>query len=365
MVREDTLLSHFEKLSVETPKPVEAEVDSVVEGERLKERGNEAFKSKQYNEAIDWYTKAHGNCDIMKDLKILIYSLSEFRPTEPTYLTNRAACYMALKLFRSALTDCQNAAVLQSASPIPKTLVRLAKCHIALGAPNPALSAAREALGIDPLNAAAMEVERAARRLEVHLARVTQARTKKDWAMARLALEQAAKECDGTEPIEWQCWRIEFDLARGKLEQAMMTAKYVIWSNYGLFSIMNPINYSQAFQFEKKSPEVLCLRGLVMFLSGKLPSALQHAQQALTYDPEHKRARQLMRRIKDVGQLKDEGNILFKDGQLVNSVEKYTKALDAVGEREEEANGGAIRATLLSNRATALLKVRHSFINVL
>lgn len=114
---------------------------------------------------------------------------------------------------------------------------------------------------------------------------------------------------------------------------------------------------SEAFQMDKMSPDVLCLRGLVMFLSSKLPAALQHVQQALAYDPEHTRARKLMRRIKDVERIKEEGNVAFKAGRLGEAVGKYTDALGVVEAREEEAKGGSIRATLLSNRATALLKV--------
>ncbi|KAF8585459.1 TPR-like protein [Ramaria rubella] len=300
---------------------MQMDVDPNLQADQLKEQGNTAFKAKRFEEAIDFYTKAIA-----------------LRPTEPTYLTNRAACNMALKFFRPALVDCQNAAALQAAHPVPKTLVRLAKCHLALGSPNPALSAVRAALSAESGNVAAREVERAALRMEIHLSRFEAARTKRDWAHARLALDQAAKECEGSEPIEWRCWRIELELARGKLEQAMTAA-------------------NEAFQIDKKSPDVLCLRGLVMFLSSRLPAALQHVQQALAYDPDHTRARKLMRRIKDVERLKEEGNTLFKAGKHTEAVEKYTAALDVVESREEEGSGGSIRATLLSNRATALLKL--------
>ena len=86
---------------------------------------------------------------------------------------------MALKNFRPALADCQAAYALQaptasqsnpngpspSGSSAPatpggvevatpqaqaKTLTRLARCHFALGAPNPALSTLRTALALDP-----------------------------------------------------------------------------------------------------------------------------------------------------------------------------------------------------------------------
>ncbi|KIJ30739.1 hypothetical protein M422DRAFT_70960 [Sphaerobolus stellatus SS14] len=302
-------------------EPMNVDVDPSVEADRFKEQGNVEFKAGRYDAAIALYTRA-----------------IELKSTEPTFFTNRAACNMALKKFRHALADCQNASTLQAASPVPKTLVRLAKCHLALGTPGPALSAVRAALAVDRANADAKKVEAAAERVQTHLSRVAVSRAKKDWKMARLALDQAVKECEGPEPIEWRCWRIEFELAKSKLDEAMIAA-------------------NQAFQLDKVSPEVLCLRGLVMFLSGKLPSALQHAQQALTYDPEHKRARQLLKRIKDVDRLKEEGNTLFKTKQLPEAIEKYTEALAVIGSADDEAKGGTIRATLLSNRATALVKL--------
>lgn len=105
------------------------------------------------------------------------------------------------------------------------------------------------------------------------------------------------------------------------------------------------------------SPEVLSLRGLVLFLDGKLPSAITHAANALRLDPSYEPAQRLRKRIKDVERLKDEGNALFKGGQLQQAVDKYGEALDRVGNADEEGKGGQIRATLLSNRATTLVKL--------
>lgn len=105
------------------------------------------------------------------------------------------------------------------------------------------------------------------------------------------------------------------------------------------------------------SPEVLSLRGLVLFLTGKLPSAITHVQGALRLDPSYGPAQQLRRRVKDVERLKEEGNVAFKAGRLTEAVEKYGETLERIGASEEEGKGGQIRATLLSNRATTLVKV--------
>ena len=72
---------------------------------------------------------------------------------------------------------------------------------------------------------------------------------------------------------------------------------------------------------------MLALRGLVLFLCGKLPTALQHAQSALRLDPSHEPAQQLRKRVKDVERLKEEGNTAFKSGELQEAVAKYTEAI--------------------------------------
>ena len=66
----------------------------------------------------------------------------------------------------------------------------------------------------------------------------------------------------------------------------------------------------------------------MLFLSAKLPQALQHASSALRLDPGHDLAQKLRKRVKDVERLKDEGNIAFKTARLEEAVEKYTEALE-------------------------------------
>lgn len=81
-------------------------------------------------------------------------------------------------------------------------------------------------------------------------------------------------------------------------------------------------------RLEPNSPEVLVLRGLVLFLSGKLPQAIQHAQSALRLDPGHEPAQRLRKRVKEVERLKDEGNTAFKLGRLQEAVDKYGACLE-------------------------------------
>jgi len=138
---------------------------------------------------------------------------------------------MALKRFRPALEDCQNAATLQSASPSPKTLLRLAKCQLATGSSSPALSTIRALFAIEPKNPQAVLLRDKIQQLESHVNTFEQAREKKDWGLARLALDkclQAIEGEGGDVPAEWRYWRIQLELSKGNWEAANISAKFVI-----------------------------------------------------------------------------------------------------------------------------------------
>ena len=153
--------------------------------------------------------------------------LPELNPIEPSYLTNRAACHMAIKHFRSALEDCQSAAQLQSASPQPKTLLRLARCHLALGQVSQALSSVNSVLSAEPNNAEAISLRQKVNALQSHVDRYHQAVEGGEWSIARLALENAEKFVNGGIPIEWRCWKIEIEIRRRRWDAATSAARCV------------------------------------------------------------------------------------------------------------------------------------------
>ncbi|KIJ21013.1 hypothetical protein PAXINDRAFT_165811 [Paxillus involutus ATCC 200175] len=305
------------------PPPLEKPAE-ITTADDIKEQGNIAFRDKRYNDAIDLYTKA-----------------IEMKQIEPSFFTNRAASYMALKRFRLALVDCQQAAALQSAEPSSKTLLRLARCQLALGSSEPALTTLRSVIALEPSNAAALQLQEKVLELGAHVRNFDGARRRKEWGMARLALDKCLQSIEGEGgevPTQWRLWRVELELARANWDAANIAA-------------------NDCLRLDPNSPEALALRGLVLFLSGKLPQALQHVGSALRLDPEHEAASRLRKRIKDVERLKEEGNTAFKSGKLQEATTLYTECLDRIGEAAEEGKGGQIRATLLSNRATTLVKL--------
>jgi len=286
--------------------------------------------------------------------------LPDLVPTEPSYLTNRAAASIAVKRFRFALADCLLAATQQAtasaggAAP-PKTLLRLARCQLALAQTAAALSTLRAVLAAEPDSAPAAQMHARALELEAHTRNLVGSRQRREWGMARIALERCIKavEAEGSEiPTEWRQWRVELELARGNWEGANNAAKCVLsypfffcipfffllirafsaWAapcrGSLLLFLPRPAGFSDALRLQSNSPDVLTLRGLVLFLCGRLPQALQHAQSALRYDPGHEPAQRLRKRVKDVERLKEEGNRAFKLGKLHEALSRYTDALE-------------------------------------
>ncbi|CAG8733860.1 6599_t:CDS:2, partial [Acaulospora colombiana] len=297
--------------------------DKTALADQLKENGNVAFKARNYEDAIKLYTEA-------------------IAPSQAAYYANRAAALIATKDFRAALIDCQQARTLQQDAPQVKTLVRLARCQLAIGSPGPALSTLREAQALSTeTNRDLWNFKTNAETMQRHLDSIAKARGTGDWTTASAALEAARKMLEGDAkhaPTEWRCWSVEFRMARKDWNGATDAIR-------------------DALRYEGNSPDVHALRGKVLFLMNKPSEATSILRHALTLDPENATARKMLKRVKELEKVKEEGNTAFKRSQWEDAVLKYTEALKVVGESPEEGEGGIIRAILLSNRALGLSKM--------
>ncbi|KAM0752097.1 TPR-like protein [Meredithblackwellia eburnea MCA 4105] len=289
--------------------------EKLVRAEEKKAQGNTFFGKKDYPSATRLYTHA--------------ISLD---PTNPAYLTNRAASYMATKRYSLALEDCLRAASLQSKDPQPKTLLRLARCQLALGLVVPAQQTLDQLLPLDASPAVMQERARAGR-IANHVANIRREMGKKDWSMVLLGIDAAAKETDET-PREWRLWKVEALVGKKRYEEAAGMAADLLRSN-------------------QNQPDALYYRGLSLYYQGNHPQAIAHAQEALRNDPDYTLARTLLRKVKNLDSLKEAGNEFFKSGKYEEAIEKYTEAMNVDKENE------TFKATCLSNRATAYLKAKN------
>ena len=92
--------------------------------EHLKEKGNQEYKDKKYNAAINYYSDAIGKiiCNI---------TIIELNKEADVLYSNRALCYTAIKKFKKAIYDLEKAIDLNPKNI--KAIKRLFNLHISLG----------------------------------------------------------------------------------------------------------------------------------------------------------------------------------------------------------------------------------------
>lgn len=122
---------------------------------------------------------------------------------------------MALKRFTSAIDDCQVSSALQNHKPNSKTLVLLAKSHLALGDYVESLRHIQAVLdfGADPSSNPILATKAEAIRMQNYIDQSRQAWARKVWNEAALNITKADLECQGLCPLQWSLWRVEIKIA--------------------------------------------------------------------------------------------------------------------------------------------------------
>lgn len=146
-------------------------------------------------------------------------------PSDPAYHLNRAAARMASKLFSAALDDCLAAQALQKNDPQGKTLLRTAKCQLALGLVGPAQQTLHEAFRLEPGNRAVAAEKSRADRVAQHVANIRRDLDRGEWSMVLLGVDAAARECEADmTPREWRIWKVEALVGKKRYDEASSLA---------------------------------------------------------------------------------------------------------------------------------------------
>eukprot|EP00210_Caulerpa_lentillifera_P000134 g129.t1 len=106
--------------------------------DELKAKGNEAFKNKRFEEAVEHFTRA-----------------IEINPANHVLYSNRSAAQASLKRFAEALEDAKM--VVQIKPDWPRGYSRLGAAHHGLGELRDALKSYKQGLTIDPTNTVLLE----------------------------------------------------------------------------------------------------------------------------------------------------------------------------------------------------------------
>ncbi|XP_026121763.1 mitochondrial import receptor subunit TOM34 isoform X1 [Carassius auratus] len=113
--------------------------EAVKKAKALKEEGNVFVKKGEHKKAVEKYTQSLGQ-----------------DPTEVTTYTNRALCYLSLKMYKEAINDCDEALRLDSANI--KAFYRRAQANKELKNKKSAIEDLNSVLKKDPNNMAAQKL---------------------------------------------------------------------------------------------------------------------------------------------------------------------------------------------------------------
>lgn len=113
--------------------------EAVKKARALKEEGNGFVKKGEYKKAVEKYTQSLGQ-----------------DPTEVTTYTNRALCYLSLKMYKEAISDCDEALLLDSANI--KAFYRRAQAYKELQIKKSCIEDLNRVLKIDPNNMATQKL---------------------------------------------------------------------------------------------------------------------------------------------------------------------------------------------------------------
>lgn len=100
-----------------------------------------------------------------------------------------------------------------------------------------------------------------------------------------------------------------------------------------------------------QNPDALYLRAMALYYAGSTEDANKLLIAALKSDPDHANARNARKKVRDLVQLKEEGNALFKQRNFAEAHKVYSKAMEI-----DPLNDGMM-AILHYNRAVAGSKI--------
>ncbi|KAG8869864.1 hypothetical protein FRB97_000650, partial [Tulasnella sp. 331] len=302
----------------EPPKPwsrLTARPTSSASSEELKDLGNLNYRMGAYETAISYYTQA---------------------------IANRAAALMTLKHFRPALDDCYVAALLSHHAPYYKTLARLAKCHLALGDHEAALTTAQASIDCDTIRSPdnpSSATKASAELMKKHLDQCIDAWQRKSWKEAKQCLSDAIALCEGGPTEEWSVWDIEMAMARCDWAEVAIAA-------------------NAALELHPNSAKVQIAAAQVNFFINRVFAGVFSLLAALRLEPGSIHAGTLLSRLEAIIQAQQAGDRLYVAGRFLDSSMKYSDALDIIGSVEAEGRGGYLRVALLGSRAETYLQTK-------
>ncbi|XP_050100121.1 dnaJ homolog subfamily C member 7 isoform X1 [Anopheles aquasalis] len=287
------------------------EINNQMLAEEKKNVGNDEYKSKRYESALRLYSEAITLC-----------------PQTAAYYGNRSACYMMLGDYRSALNDVKTAISIDD--KYEKGYIRMAKCSLALGDVVGTDQAIRKFLSLDPSNTALREEISNLKLLREQNEKATACYDKKDYRTCLYHCDSALKIAPGSVPCK--LLKAECLALLERFDEACDIAITIMQAN-------------------STNADAIYVRGLTLYYSDNLEKGLLHFERALMMDPDHKKAKLMRQKAKQLKEKKESGNELFKTGKYREALAVYSDALTL------DAQNKDINSKLYYNRALVNMKL--------
>lgn len=287
----------------------------MTEWEILKEKGNEEFKKKNYNSAINLYSHA-----------------IELNSSEETLYGNRALCYKSVNKFRQAIYDLNNAIKLNPKNT--KYLKRLAQLHILYGNFGDAELLLQKCVNLEPRDTSHISDFDNCKKLIKNFEILQEARAKEDWKRCEEVSQPLIKEC--TEFSNLKIIYVEALLSNVKLQEA-------------IDFLINKVN-----QDEKSNEEFDYLLAKAFYYDGKYDKARKVLALVLQKNNENTNYSHLWKILKDIEKQKEKANEIFKNGKYHEAIEQYTSLL------EIDQSNRNFNSTIHANRALCYQKLNNN-----
>uniref|UniRef100_A0AAG5DES2 J domain-containing protein n=1 Tax=Anopheles atroparvus TaxID=41427 RepID=A0AAG5DES2_ANOAO len=273
--------------------------------EEKKNSGNEEYKSKRYDAALRLYTEA--------------INLS---PDTAAYYGNRSACHMMRGDYRAALNDVKKAITIDE--KYEKGYVRLAKCSLMLGDVIGTEQAIRKFLSFDASNTALRDEIAGLKQLRDYNEKAAACYDSQDYRTCLYHCDNAIKIAPSS--IQNKLLKAECLAMLQRFEEASNIAITVM-------------------QMNSANADAIYVRGLTLYYCDNLEKGLLHFERALLLDPDHKKAKAMRQKAKQLKEKKESGNELFKTGKFRPALTTYSEALEIDPQNKD------INSKLYYNRA--------------
>ncbi|XP_062120752.1 dnaJ homolog subfamily C member 7 isoform X2 [Drosophila sulfurigaster albostrigata] len=273
--------------------------------EEKKKLGNDQYKAQNYPSALKLYSDAISLC-----------------PDSAAYYGNRAACYMMLLNYNSALTDARHAIRLDPS--FEKAYVRVAKCCLALGDIIGTEQAVKTVAELDSQSKALSSEQQAVQKLRQLETTIQSNYDSQAYRNVVFYLDSALKLAPAC--LRYRLLKAECLAYLGRCDEALDLAVGVM-------------------KLDSNSADAIYVRGLCLYYTDNLEKGILHFERALQLDPDHHKSKKMRSKCKQLKEMKENGNMLFKSGRYREAHVVYTDALK-IDEHNKDIN-----SKLLYNRA--------------